>query len=161
MAVNSRKWMHELILPCKYSLINGRTQQPLKCQISSYLNGILLDYLLILFIYLFTKNSFELRRDPCPGLCWWWFVIVCSCSWWSTSVGRCWVHQGLDYPGSLSHLYPHPHITQSCAGGPCPPVWDIWMWMGAGAEMYWAHMWEGGEREGGSFVRMQGCWKRR
>lgn len=113
--------MHELILPCKYSLINGRTQQPLKCQISSYLNGILLDYLLILFIYLFTKNSFELRRDPCPGLCWWWFVIVCSCSWWSTSVGRCWVHQGLDYPGSLSHLYPHPHIAQSCAGGPCPP----------------------------------------
>lgn len=61
MAVNSQKWMHELILPCKYSLVNGWTQQPFKCQISSYLNGILLYYLFILFhfIYLFTNNSFE------------------------------------------------------------------------------------------------------
>lgn len=61
MAVNSRKWMHGLILPCKYSLVNGQTQQPFKCQISSYLNGILHCYLFILFsfIYLFTKNSFD------------------------------------------------------------------------------------------------------
>lgn len=60
MAVNSRKWMHKLILPCKYSLVNGRNQQPFKCQISSYLNGILLLlFIYLIYLSLFTKNSFE------------------------------------------------------------------------------------------------------